>query len=239
MRTTFLLRAVVPTTAALALMLTACGPDQSGGDSAGTAPSSAPASASAASSPGADFGGRTDGTSTSAPTITASTSVPSPAGSSPGATTGSRFPGALAVGAKAQGTYTDHEKGDISVGIALTGVVKGDVADLAKFFKPDELAGKTPYYVNVTYTHTGGNGIYEPYFNLQLRAMVSDTDQARKVDLLSAFPKCESDVPQGGKDFVKGQSEHECAIYLAPADKPLTYLLWIDKSGTPLAWKAS
>ncbi|MFH8385471.1 hypothetical protein ACH4E7_31815 [Kitasatospora sp. NPDC018058] len=238
MRTTFPLRAALPTTAALALMLTACGPDQSGGDAAGTTPSSAPASASAASSPGTGFGGRTD-TSTSAPTITASTSVPTQAGSSPGATTGSRFPDALAVGAKAQGTFADHEKGDISVGIAMTGVVKGDSADLAKFLKPEDLAGKTPYYVNVTYTHTGGNGIFEPYFNLQLRAMVSDTDQARKVDLLSAFPKCESDVPQGGKDFVKGQSEHECAIYLAPADKPLTYLLWIDKSGTPLAWKAS
>ncbi|MFJ9846013.1 hypothetical protein ACIRYZ_37340 [Kitasatospora sp. NPDC101155] len=237
MRTTFLLRAAVPTTAALALMLTACGPDQSGGDAAGTGPSSAPASAGASSSPGADFGGRTDGTSTSAPTITASTSVPTQAGSSPSAA-GVGFPGALAVGAKAQGTYTDHEKGDISVDIAMTGVVKGDSADLAKFLKPEDLAGKTPYYVNVTYTHTGGNGIFEPYFNLQLRAMVSDTDQARKVDLLSAFPKCESDVPQGGKDFVKGQSEHECAIYLAPADKPLTYLLWIDKSGKPLAWKA-
>ncbi|MFF2146379.1 hypothetical protein [Kitasatospora sp. NPDC058190] len=238
MRTTYLLRAAVPTTAALALMLTACGPDQSGGDAAGTGPSSAPASAGAPSSPSADFGGRTDATSTSAPTITASTSAPTQAGSSPSATSAG-FPGALAVGAKAQGTYTDHEKGDISVGIAMTGVVKGDASDLAKFLKPEDLAGKTPYYVNVTYTHTGGNGIFEPYFNLQLRAMVSDTDQARKVDLLSAFPKCESDVPQGGKDFVKGQSEHECAIYLAPADKPLTYLLWIDKSGTPLAWKAS
>lgn len=229
MRTDLLLRAAVPTTAALALLLSACGPDQSGTDAPVAGPSSG---ASAAGSTG-----------TSAPTVTSSASAPAQTGSSSspssGATGGSRFAGALAVGAKAPGTYPDNEKGDISLSIGPTSVVKGDIADLARFLKPEDMAGKTPYYVNVTYTHTGGNGIFEPFFNRQLRAMVSDTAQARKVDLLSSFPKCESDVPQGGKDFVKGQSEHECAIYLAPADKPLTYVLWIDKDGKPLAWKAS
>ncbi|MFI9365871.1 hypothetical protein ACIG5E_33190 [Kitasatospora sp. NPDC053057] len=229
MRTDLLLRAAVPTTAALVLLLSACGPDQSGAD----APAAGPSSAASAGST----------TGTTAPAVTPSASAPAQAGSSaspsPSATAGGRFQSALAVGAKAQGTYPDNEKGDISLSISPTSVVKGDIGDLAKFLKPEDMAGKTPYYVNVTYTHTGGNGIFEPYFNRQLRAMVSDTAQARKVDLLSSFPKCESDVPQGGKDFVKGQSEHECAIYLAPADKPLTYLLWIDKDGKPLAWKTS
>ncbi|MFJ9773974.1 hypothetical protein ACIRVF_22510 [Kitasatospora sp. NPDC101157] len=235
MRTDLLLRAAVPMTAALALTLTACGPDQEGG---GGSAGASPAAGSGATS-GAGFGGRPDGSGTSAPSVTASASTPAEASPSPSAPVGGRFPGALAVGTKAQGTYPDHEKGDISVSIGPTSVVKGDIGDLARFLKPEDTAGRTPYYVNVTYTHTGGNGIYEPYFNRQLRAMVSDTVQARKVDLLSSFPKCESDVPHGGKDFVKGQSEHECAIYLAPSDKPLTYLLWIDKDGTPLAWKTN
>ncbi|MFE3875805.1 hypothetical protein ACFXPX_15585 [Kitasatospora sp. NPDC059146] len=226
MRTDLLLRSAVPATAALALLLSACGPDQGGAD----APVAGPSSAASA--------GGTAGTA--APSVTSAASDPAQPGSSPSqsAVAGGRFAGAPAVGAKAQGTYHDGDKGDISLSIAPTSVVKGDIGDLAKFLKPEDMTGKTPYYVNVTYTHTGGNGIFEPYFNRQLRVMVSDTAQARKVDLLSSFPKCESDVPKGGKDFVKGQSEHECAIYLAPSDKPLTNLLWIDKDGKPLAWKA-
>ncbi|MFD5467971.1 hypothetical protein ACFWIQ_34940 [Kitasatospora sp. NPDC127059] len=212
----------IPAAAALALLLTACGPDNSDG------PVSAAPTATAATGPN------------TAPPSTAATAAPSITAAAPTATPSapSRFAGALAPATTAKGTYTDSEKGDISVTIGPTSAVKGDIADLAKFLKPEDMTGKTPYYVSVTYTHTGGNGIYEPYFNRRLRAMISDTAQARKVDLLSAFPKCESDVPQGGKDFVKGQSEHECAIYLAPADQPLKYVLWLDKDDKPLAWKA-
>ncbi|MEU8926926.1 hypothetical protein AB0D10_39420 [Kitasatospora sp. NPDC048545] len=227
MRSASVLRsAAIPAAAALALLLTACGPDNSdnpaGAASTGAAPTTTVSPGTASPSTAA----------TALPTITAAAPTATP-------TAPSRFADALPPAGTANGTFTDSQKGDISLSIGPTSVVKGDIADLADFLKPEDMAGKTPYYVRVTYTHTGGNGIYEPYFNLRLRAMVSDTAQARKVDLLSAFPKCESDVPHGGKDFVKGQSDHECAIYLAPADKPLQYLVWLDKDNKPLAWKTS
>ncbi|MFD8781693.1 hypothetical protein [Kitasatospora sp. NPDC059599] len=226
MRSASVLRsAAIPAAAALALLLTACGPDNSdnptGATPTGAAPTTTVSPGTASPSTAA----------TALPTITAAAPTATP-------TAPSRFADALPPTGTANGTFTDSQKGDISLSIGPTSVVKGDITDLADFLKPEDMAGKTPYYVRVTYTHTGGNGIYEPYFNLRLRAMVSDTAQARKVDLLSAFPKCESDVPHGGKDFVKGQSDHECAIYLAPADKPLQYLVWLDKDNKPLAWKA-
>ncbi|MFE0463650.1 hypothetical protein ACFW1A_30805 [Kitasatospora sp. NPDC058965] len=222
MRTQYFLRAAVPATAALALLLTGCGPDETDGNAAKPAPS------------GSATGGFGGGQSADPATPAARPS----ATSAPSAAAGAGFPGALAPSAQAKGVFTDHQKGDISLAIGPVKVVKGNAADLAKFFKPEELTGKTPYYVTVAYTHTGGSGLYEPYFNLQLRAMVSDQDQATKADLIGAFPQCQSDVPQGGKDFVQGQTEHECAVYLAPSDKPVQYVLWMNKDNKPLAWKA-
>ncbi|MER7849233.1 hypothetical protein ABTZ03_35430 [Kitasatospora sp. NPDC096077] len=216
---TALRTAAVPAAVALALVLTGCGPDNSDGPAGAATTTAAPATA-----PPSTAGSALPGI-TAAPT-TATPTAPS------------RFADALAPTATAKGTFADHEKGDISLTIGPVKVAKGDIADLAKFLKPEDMAGKTPYYVHVTYTHTGGNGIFEPYFNLRLHAMTGDTAQARKVDLLSAFPTCESDVPQGGKDFVKGQSDHECAVYLAPSDKPVQYIAWLDKDDKPLAWKA-
>ncbi|WP_344442041.1 hypothetical protein [Kitasatospora nipponensis] len=231
MRTSTLLRAAVPA-AALALLLTGCGPDETPAPAG--ASSAAPSAAASSAAPSKSAAAPSKGGA--APSTSAGASAP--ASSAPGGP-GAGFAAALAPSAQAQGVYSDHQKGDISLTIGPVKVVKGDVADLAKFAKAADLAGKTPYYVSVSYTHTGGNGLFEPYFNAQLRAMVSDTDQAPKIDLLSGFPQCQSDVPKGGADFVKGQTEHECAIYLAPSDKPLKYVLWVNKSGAPLAWKAS
>ncbi|WP_327066280.1 hypothetical protein OG500_10620 [Kitasatospora sp. NBC_01250] len=230
MRTTTLLRAAVPTAAALTLLLTGCGPDETTATGSTT---SAPATATSApaSHPAVATPKSPTGAPSSLTTASASKSAAAPAGDA--------FPGALAAGAQANGVFTDHQQGDISLAIGPVKVVKGDIADLAKFdLKPDQTAGKTPYYVSVSYTHTGGNGIFEPYFNLQLRAMLDAQNQAPKLDLLSSFPKCSSDVPVGGANFVKGQTEHECAVYLAPSDKPITYILWMNKDNTPLAWKA-
>ncbi|MFF7634632.1 hypothetical protein ACFZB9_15955 [Kitasatospora sp. NPDC008050] len=234
MRTTTLLRAAVPTAAALTLLLTGCGPDETTATGSTT---SAPATAAStpAFHPGsstAPSGAAPTGAPTSPATPSASKSAAAPAGDA--------FPGALAAGAQANGVFTDHQQGDISLAIGPVKIVKGDIADLAKFdLKPDQTTGKTPYYVSVSYTHTGGNGIFEPYFNLQLRAMLDAQTQAPKLDLLSSFPKCSSDVPVGGANFVKGQTEHECAVYLAPSDKPIKYILWMNKDNTSLAWKAS
>ncbi|GAB2700821.1 hypothetical protein [Kitasatospora kifunensis] len=232
MRTTTLLRAAVPTTAALTLLLTGCGPDETTATgSTTTAPATAAATTAPTSHP--TTAAPSDRVPSAAPTATKAAPSSQPGG-------GDAFPGALAAGAQANGVFTDHQQGDISLAIGPVKVVKGDISDLAKFdLKPDQTAGKTPYYVSVSYTHTGGNGIFEPYFNIQLRAMLDAQTQAPKLDLLSSFPKCSSDVPVGGANFVKGQTEHECAVYLAPSDKPIKYVLWMNKDNTPLAWKAS
>ncbi|MEZ0022582.1 hypothetical protein P3T36_003811 [Kitasatospora sp. MAP12-15] len=225
--TSTLLRVAVPT-AALALLLTGCGPDDTSVTGNGTA---AP---SAAASSGKSF-------HSAAPAPSDAPSAPATAPTDPNsAAPGGDLPGALAAGAQAKGVFNDSTAGDISLSIGPVKVVKGDIADLASFdLKPDQTAGKTPYYVTVSYTHEGGNGIFEPYFNLQLRAMVDAQTQASKIDLIGAFSKCASDVPQGGANFVKGQTEHECAVYLAPTATPVKYVLWMNKDNTPLTWKAN
>ncbi|MEE1823929.1 hypothetical protein PUR61_17270 [Streptomyces sp. BE20] len=241
------LRAAVPV-AALALVLTACGPENddpavvaaptAAGTTAGApagaptgAPTTAPTGAPAATGGGAAGGG---GTATANPAPSAATSG-NPVGGASGGGSKITFENPLPL--TATGSYLGKTKADVTP----VSVVKGTTADLAPFnFKPADVAGKTPYYVTVSFTNRTGAPLNDEYF--MMRFKVNTDAKATGIlaapTILKSIPACDSGKKPG--TLADGQSQQQCAVYLVPNDTPPQFLTFGSVLDTqPLIWKAS
>ncbi|MEC5182001.1 hypothetical protein [Arthrobacter sp. CG_A4] len=104
---------------------------------------------------------------------------------------------------------------------ALTSVVAGTEADLAKFKDAAKYAGQTPYYVSVTHRmdsiSKAAVSISEPKVTAQLK----DGSDAQSLIVFGAFDQCKSTrfATTGTGDslsLVAGSSMVSCQVFLAP-----------------------
>ncbi|MFI8082458.1 hypothetical protein ACIF6L_16910 [Kitasatospora sp. NPDC086009] len=248
------LRAAVPL-AALALLLTACGPENE--DPAAGAAGAAGASAAATTAPGATgapsaTGGSagtagTSGTAGTAGTAGAGGNTPNAVPSA--ATSGNPIGGAGGgagsgkigydnpLATTATGSYLGKTKADVTP----VSVVKGTAAEVAPYnFKPAELDGKTPYYVTVSFTNRTGGPLTDEYFMMRFKVK-SDTAATGGVlpapTVLKSIPQCDSGKKPG--TLADGQTQQQCAVYLVPTNTPPKFLVFGSVLDTePLIWKA-
>ncbi|MFE6751888.1 hypothetical protein ACFVGM_39070 [Kitasatospora purpeofusca] len=253
------LRAAVPV-AALALALTACGPEND--DPAVTAaPTSAPAGGTTAAPTGAAPTSAPAGGITAAPTAAAPTSAPAAGaaggaagGGSPtagglpsAATSGNPIGGASGGNSKitfenplaltATGSYLGKTKADVTP----VSVVKGTAAEIAPYnWKPADTAGKTPYYVTVNFTNRTGAPLQDEYFMMRFKVQTEPkgTGILSAPTILRSIPQCDSGKKPG--TLADGETQQQCAVYLVPDGTPPQFLVFGSVLDTqPLIWKAS
>ncbi|AUY50030.1 hypothetical protein [Streptomyces sp. CB01881] len=233
------LRAGLPV-AALAMLLTACGPDNAdpadpaaaGAGGAGTTATAAASSAAAATGGTAGTGGAATGGTGANPAPTATTSG-NPIGGASGGSGKVGFANPLAL--TATGSYQGKTKADVTP----VSVVKGTAAEIAPFnFKPAEVEGKTPYYVTVSFTNRTGAPLTDEYFMMRFKV---NTD-AKASGILPApvvmksIPQCDAGKKPG--TLPDGQAQQQCAVYLVPNGTPPQFLTFGSVLDTePLVWK--
>ncbi|GGV21888.1 hypothetical protein GCM10010495_41930 [Kitasatospora herbaricolor] len=218
------LRAAVPA-AALALLLTGCGPEN-GNDpvdpgAAGAAPTAtaggdAPAGTPTAGSTAGAGGGAGGG--------------PSAGAGASGGAGGYADP----LGPTATGTYTGRNKAELT---PVT-VVKGNLADLAPLkLAPGDTNGRTPYYITVSYTNRSGATVADDYFMQRVTVKTAENGdaifQAGTTRSIAACAAGEKPAP-----LPDGKTQKSCGIYLLPnnaAPKFLVYGAIMDTK--PLVWK--
>ncbi|WP_380285633.1 hypothetical protein [Kitasatospora purpeofusca] len=242
------LRAAVPV-AALALALTACGPENddpavvaaptTAPTSAGTpttaptgaTPTGAPTSAPAGGTGGGASGG---GGATAAPLPSAATSG-NPIGGASGGNSKVTFDTPLPF--TATGSYLGRTKADVTP----VSVVKGTAAEIAPYkFKPADTAGMTPYYVTVNFTNRTGTPLQDEYFMMRFKVQADAKGSGilPAPTVLKSIPQCDTGKSPGVLN--DGQSQQQCAVYLVPDGTPPQFLVFGSVLDTqPLIWKAS
>ncbi|MFJ3789322.1 hypothetical protein [Kitasatospora sp. NPDC090091] len=262
-KTQTVLRAAVPA-AALAMLLTACGPENdtpvdpgAAGAGGATAPATAPATTqppAAGGSAGAGGAGATAGTGGAAAggagTGGAGTGGAGTGGAganpAPSATTSGNPIGGASGGSGKVGfgnplalTATGSYQGKTKADVTPVSVVKGTAAEIAPFnFKPADLEGRTPYYVTVSFTNRTGAPLTDEYFIMRFKV---NTD-AKATGILPAptitksIPQCDAGKKPG--TLADGQSQQQCAVYLVPNATPPQFLTFGSVLDTePLVWK--
>ncbi|WP_327680265.1 hypothetical protein [Kitasatospora sp. NBC_00458] len=245
------LRAAVPI-AALALALTACGPENDdpavvaaptpAGSAAGAptsapagAPTAAPTGAAPTGAPAATGGaGGTGGTGGTAPVPSAATSG-NPIGGASGGGGKISFENPLPL--TTTGSYLGKTKADVTP----VSVVKGTAAEVAPFnFKPADLAGRTPYYVTVSFTNRTGAPLTDEYFMMRFKVHTEAKATGGVLaapTIMKSIPACDAGKKPG--TLADGQSQQQCAVYLVPDDTPPQFLAFGSVLDTqPLIWKA-
>ncbi len=245
------LRAAVPV-AALALALTACGPENDD-PAVVAAPTSAPAGGAAAPTGAAPTAAPTGAAPTSAPAGATGAAAGGAAGGSPtgavpsAATSGNPIGGASGGNSKisfesplpltATGSYLGKTKADVTP----VSVVKGTAAEIASYnFKPADTAGKTPYYVTVNFTNKTGAPLQDEYFMMRFKVHTEPkgTGILAAPTILKSIPQCDSGKKPG--TLADGQSQQQCAVYLVPDGAQPQFLAFGSVLDTqPLIWKAS
>ncbi|MFE2726265.1 hypothetical protein [Kitasatospora sp. NPDC059327] len=244
------LRAAVPL-AALALLLTACGPeneDPAGAAGAGGATVAATGTPGATGAPAATGGGAaTGGSGGTAGTAGTGGSTPNPVPSA--ATSGNPIGGANGGGGSgkigydnplaptATGSYLGKTKADVTP----VSVVKGTLAEIAPYnFKPADLDGKTPYYVTVSFTNRTGAPLTDEYFMMRFKVKSDSAPSGGALPaptILKSIPQCDSGKKPG--PLADGQTQQQCAVYLVPTNTPPKFLAFGSVLDTePLIWKA-
>ncbi|MCG6499401.1 hypothetical protein [Kitasatospora sp. A2-31] len=248
-KTQTVLRAAVPA-AALAMLLTACGPENDtpaapGAAGAGDATAPAPATAPATTEPPAAGGSAGTGGTGSTGAAAGGTGGAG-AGTAPSATTSGNPIGGASGGSGKVGfgnplalTATGSYQGKTKADVTPVSVVKGTAAEIAPFhFKPADLEGRTPYYVTVSFTNRTGAPLTDEYFMMRFKV---NTD-ARATGILPAptimksIPQCDAGKKPG--TLADGQSQQQCAVYLVPTATPPQFLSFGSVLDTePLVWK--
>ncbi|MBV6701101.1 hypothetical protein [Kitasatospora aureofaciens] len=227
-------RAGVPV-AALALLLTACGPDNTDPAASTGAPAAPSATASAPA-----------GTPTG--TAPPATGAPAPGGSSAPAAGGAPQPAATAgdnnvtqisydrpLSLGATGRYLGKSS---TVDATALSITKGTAAEIAPFgFMPDLTSGKTPYYVTMTFTNRTGKALDQDAY--MMRVWVKPKDHSAGAlpapTLQKSIPQCDT---KSLVTLADGQSVKLCAVYLVPNDNPPAFLTYGNILDTaPLVWK--
>lgn len=180
----------------------------------------------------------TPGTATPAPPPSSTAPAPT-SGSSAPATTGSTSsvtyaqPGAkFHFGQKADVPFKS-ENVTGALGLAVTGIDKGEPADLAPLKLGAKADGLTPYYLRVTVTDdSGGNFAYTSA--PPLHGLLPDGSEARGVAVFTHFDKC--DNAGAGKDFTTtGASYQTCDLVLAPGSTPVSGVAYDNSEYTSVA----
>lgn len=238
-----ILRTAVPA-AALALLLTGCGPDNTGdpavADAGGAGAASGVTAAGGSGGGAAAAADAVSGGSAGAPDPAASSAAP--AGGSSGSTGGSGGDGtgtfASPLAAGATGTYTGTSKADLT----LVSVVKGGSADALQLGIPAaEQAGRTPYYVTVTYTNRSGGTLSDNFFLQRVRLASTESDSgvlASPTGAGRSVPACDAGARPA--PLADGRSQKSCGVYLLPAGTAPTFVRYGGiMDDHPLVWKAS
>ncbi|MGA5818391.1 hypothetical protein ACPC54_11090 [Kitasatospora sp. NPDC094028] len=226
--------AVAALAAVSALSLTACNDDAANGDTvatqppAATTPAGAPTSA-AASTPAAPA------SSAPAPGGIGGATAPAPAGGGAGGAAPAAGTTAK-IGEPIQFPYKyGHTEGKVSV--AVTGIVKGDPADLTKFNLGDRAKGLVPYYISYKVTNVGTTDMSFASLT-QMKGLLADGSEAQELSIIGKFDKCPSNSFPSG--FTNGQSVTSCVVAMSPeASKVAGAEYWGDPYtlGKGLNWK--
>ncbi|MFF3113664.1 hypothetical protein ACFVSN_31295 [Kitasatospora sp. NPDC057904] len=234
--TTRAARAAVPA-AALALLLTACGPDNADPAASTGDPAAPPATATATppATPGA--------------VPSAATGAPAPAGSgAPAAPGDGPQPSVTAGGNNVTQVSYDHPLAlggtgrylgkSSTVDATAVSITKSTANEIAPFgFLPDLATGKTPYYVNMTFTNRAGTALAQDAY--MMRVWVKPKDHSAGTlpapTLEKAIPQCDT---KSLVTLAPGQSVKLCAVYLVPNENPPAFLTYGNILDTaPLVWK--
>ncbi|MCC9309569.1 hypothetical protein LN042_21245 [Kitasatospora sp. RB6PN24] len=220
MRTNALLRLALPT-AACALLLTACGPDDnSGGTSANSAAPSV--ATSATPSMGASTGSATT------PSAAAGAATPTDNGSG----------GAGTYQSPLGPTATGHSKGAHKLAITPVSVVKATAADVAPLhFQDSELAGKTPYFVTVQFTNESGATVPDFGDNdmrIWVHTTADDSGIINSSPVVYHIPQCQTPNPAPADN---GKGDRECGVYLVPNGQAPEFLSYGAPMDVPMIWK--
>ncbi|MFB6893820.1 hypothetical protein ACFCX4_31395 [Kitasatospora sp. NPDC056327] len=237
------LRAAVPL-AALALALTACGPENddpavvaaptAAPTAAATGAPTGPAASAPASAPAGTAGGAAGGgTATANPVPSAATSGNPIGGASGG---GGRISFETPLAPTATGSYLGRTKADVTP----VSVVRGTAAEIAAYnFKPADTAGRTPYYVTVDFTNRTGAALQDEYFMMRFKVHTEPrgTGVLAAPTVLKSVPQCDSGKKPG--TLADGRTQRQCAVYLVPDGTPPQFLAFGSVLDTqPLIWKA-
>lgn len=227
------LRAAVPA-AALALLLTGCGPENSNDPVAPGAGGAAPTATAGGNAPaGTPTAGSTGGANGGGPADGAS-GRPSAAASAPGGSGGGSGSYASPLGPTATGNYTGKNKADL----APVTMVKGNLADLAPLkLAAGDTDGRTPYYITVSYTNRSGAALADNYFMQRVTVKTAEHgDAIFQAGTTRSIAACAAGEKPG--PLPDGQTQKSCGIYLVPNDAAPKFLVYGAIMDTkPLIWK--
>ena len=183
---------------------------------------------------------------------------PSPSASA-GAAGGAAFTGTytptntkLAFGAKAivpfEGIDANNNKTMGAEGITVTGITKGTNADLAPLMLGDQVAGATPYYINVSISDESGTDFSFTALNLT-DGEFADGTEAQRVSVIGDFAPCPNNTAP--KSFTTtGATYTTCVLVLSQSTQDVTTAAYVgepyddipnapDYGLTGLTWSAS
>ncbi len=107
-----------------------------------------------------------------------------------------------------------------TVGVTVTGIMKGDPADLEPLKLGDRVAGSTPYYITVVFTNESGTDLTATSTS-GISGVLADGSRAQSVSVIGDFPPCDNEQPP--RDFTtKGASFTTCRLALASGSSMVT-----------------
>lgn len=176
-------------------------------------------------------------------TLSSATSAPSSASASTDSAPPPTTAGATSVAYTQQGTKLHlGQKADVpfksenisgTIGVTVTGIDKGDPADLAPLKLGDQANGLTPYYVRITVTDDSGSNFADTMVT-SVHGVLPDGSDAQDVALFTSFDKC--DNANAGEQFTTvGASYQTCELVLAPSATPVTSASYDESQYTALA----
>lgn len=173
---------------------------------------------------------------TSAPATSASSSVSSSTDTAPPTGSGSvaytKQGAKLHLGQKADVPFKSENVSG-TIGVTVTGIDKGDPADIASLNLGDQANGLTPYYVRITVTDDSGSNFADTMVT-SVHGVLPDGSDAQDVALFSTFDKC--DNANAGENFTTaGASYQTCELVLAPGSTPVTSASYDESEYTALA----
>ncbi|MCG3749975.1 hypothetical protein [Amycolatopsis sp. Poz14] len=139
----------------------------------------------------------------------------------------------LKIGEKAVVPFKSPVAGPGAIGVTVTGIDKGDAADLTPLKLGDQAAGMTPYYVRLKVTNESGTDFYSTSVGL-MYGLLEDGSKAAFVTIIGTFEKC--DNARGGQDFsTVGATYDSCVLALAPEGSTVTGAKYSDTNYVGLA----
>ncbi len=144
------------------------------------------------------------------------------------------LPAGLPLGEPAEVAYA-AQVGPTTLQVTVSGIERGDAADLAELELPPEQADGTPFYARATIVHAGEQDLQFEDPALRLTGLDDRGRPVTPVVITTRFRPC--DYVAAPEGYAPGESFDTCVTYVVPDGGSLAGVQWEQPGSPPVLWR--